>query len=189
MDLVIGLTGPNAAGKGEVASYLEGKGFRAHSLSDIVREEAARGGFPPEREHLIRTGNLLRREGGAGVLAERLAPRIGRRDVVDSIRNPAEVEVLRRIPGFTLLAVIAGEEVRFRRMRARGRSGDPATFEAFLERERQENASDPSAQRIADTVALADHVVVNDGDLEALRAAVDRWIAGLFDASGVAPIE
>ena len=41
MALVIGLTGPNAAGKGEVANHLEARGFRLHSLSDIVREEAA----------------------------------------------------------------------------------------------------------------------------------------------------
>ena len=62
MSLVIGLTGPNASGKGEVGDYLAQRGFKLHSLSDIVREEAAAHGLAPEREHLIRIGNELRRQ-------------------------------------------------------------------------------------------------------------------------------
>ena len=71
MRLIVGVTGPNAAGKGEVSAYLRALGFAVHSLSDIVREEAAARGLPPEREHLIRIGTLLREEGGPGVLAAR----------------------------------------------------------------------------------------------------------------------
>src|SRR5678816_1152797 len=77
MGLVLGITGPNAAGKGEVSAYLKTQGFDVHSLSDIVREEAAALGLPPERAHLIRIGTLLRETGGLGVLAERLIPRLG----------------------------------------------------------------------------------------------------------------
>jgi dephospho-CoA kinase len=36
--LVLGLTGANAAGKGEVASYLRDRGFAVHSLSDVIRD-------------------------------------------------------------------------------------------------------------------------------------------------------
>ena len=62
MPLVLGVTGPNAAGKGEVSAYLRALGFAVHSLSDVVREEARARGFPPEREHLIRIGTELRDE-------------------------------------------------------------------------------------------------------------------------------
>jgi len=177
--LVIGLTGPNAAGKGEVAEHLRRRGFEIHSLSDIVREEAARRGLPPEREHLIRIGNLLRREGGAGVLAGRILPRLRGRAVVDSIRSPAEVAVLRGLPRFLLLGVRASEELRFQRSLARGRPGDPATLEEFRARERQENAVDPSGQKLDETFLLADCQVSNDAGLEELRRAVDRVLAGL----------
>ena len=37
--IVVGLTGPNASGKGEVSRYLKKKGFAYHSLSDIIRDE------------------------------------------------------------------------------------------------------------------------------------------------------
>jgi len=180
---VVGLTGSNAAGKGEVAAYLEQAGFSGHSLSDIVREEAALSGLPPEREHLIRTGTLLRREYGAGVLAERILPRLCGREVVDSIRNPAEVAVLRGLPCFVLLGVRATVDRRFRRARLRARPGDPRTLEEFEERERQENTDDPAAQQLSATFALADRVVDNDGDLPALHAAVDRVLAAFVARS------
>jgi dephospho-CoA kinase len=181
--VVLGLTGPNAAGKGEVAAHLERRGFRLHSLSDIVREEAARRGLPPEREHLIRTGNELRAELGAGALARRILDRLGRRDVVDSIRNPAEVAVLRERDDFFLLGVSARPELRFQRSIARGRAGDPESFEEFLYRERQENSSDPGAQQLGATFQLADHVVQNDGDLDNLHRAVDELLARLKAAA------
>ncbi len=183
MSLVIGLTGPNAAGKGEVAAYLASCGFRIHSLSDIVREEAARLGLPPEREHLIRVGNRLRREGGPGVLAERILPRLGERDVVDSIRNPREVEVLRAgVSGFRLVGVTAPVALRFRRSLERARSGDPETLDQFRDREAQENATDPAGQQLDATFALADHELSNAGDLEALHRDLDRMIGRWEDA-------
>lgn len=179
---MLGVTGPNAAGKGEVTSQLERRGFTVHSLSDIVREEAATRGFPPEREHLIRIGTELRRTGGAGVLAERILPRLTGREAVDSIRNPAEVDALRKLPRFVLIGVRAAAEVRFDRSRSRARPGDPGSFEEFLDRERQENRADPAGQQLDATFRLADHILDNDGDLDHLRRAVDRLIDELDTA-------
>lgn len=177
MRLVIGLTGPNAAGKGAAAAFLAARGFAVHSLSDVVREEAARLGFPAERKHLIRIGNDLRARGGPGVLAQRILPRLGERDIVDSIRNPAEVTVLRTVPGFLLLGVDAAPEVRFARSLARARPGDPATLEEFRARERQENASSPEGQQLDATFRLADRVLRNDADLESLERGVEQVVA------------
>jgi len=160
-----------------VAAHLERLGFARHSLSDIVREEAARRGLPPEREHLIEIGNLLRREGGPGVLAERILPRLGRRGAVDSIRNPAEVETLRSLPHFVLLGVAAEIECRFGRSLERARPGDPSTLEEFRERERQENSADPVAQQLGATFRLADAVIENDGNLDELHRRVDAFAA------------
>ena len=179
MGLVLGLTGPNAAGKGEVSAFLETRGFAVYSLSDIVREEAAARGLPPERDHLIRIGTLLREQGGLGVLAERLLPRLKGWDVVDSIRNPAEVETLRRVPGFVLLGVDAPAEIRFARSRLRARPGDPDSFVEFAARERQENSSNPAGQQLLATFALADRIVDNNGDLELLHRKVDDLLHSL----------
>lgn len=182
MTLVIGLTGPNAAGKGEVAQCLAGLGFALHSLSDVVREAAATAGLPPEREHLIRIGTELRRAGGPGVLAERILDRLGDRDVVDSIRNPAEVAALRRRPDFVLLGVDAPVEVRFRRSLERARPGDPQTLDEFRRREAQENTDDPAAQQLGATFRLADRVIDNGSSLDALRGSVRELVRQLEGA-------
>ena len=179
MPLVVGVTGPNAAGKGELSAYLRTLGFAVHSLSDVVREEAGARGLPPEREHLIRVGTELREHDGPGVLAQRLIPRLGGRDVVDSIRNPAEVAELRRVPGFVLVGVDAPAELRFARSLHRARPGDPRTFTEFEARERQENTTNPAGQQLRATFLLADRVVANDSDLEALRSAIDSVLRSL----------
>jgi tRNA threonylcarbamoyl adenosine modification protein (Sua5/YciO/YrdC/YwlC family) len=168
---VVGLTGPNSSGKGATADVLVSElGYAAHSLSDVVRDEARRRGLEPVRDVLIPLGNELRQRGGPGALAERILPRLEPPALVDSIRNPAEVAVLRRLDGFVLLAIDAPVELRFRRSLERGRPGDALTLEEFREKERRENSTDPLAQQLAATAALADRVLVNDSSLEDLRA-------------------
>jgi len=181
--LVLGLTGSNAAGKGEVATYLCSRGFAVHSLSDVVREEATARDLPPEREHLIRIGNELREAGGPGVLARRIISRLRERDVVDSIRNPSEVEVLRELPHFILIGVAAHSETRFQRSLERGRPGDPGTIEEFRGREEQENTTDPNAQQLEATFRLVDRLIENDGGIEDLHHAVDGLLSSLHEAS------
>lgn len=174
---IVGLTGPNASGKSEVAAHLGRRGFAYHSLSDVVREEAARRGLPAERVHLIATGNDLRRREGPATLALRIAGRLQGRDVVDSIRNPAEVTALRALPGFRLLGVDAPVEVRFERAQRRARAGDGDTLAEFTRREAQENTADPSAQQLQATLELADARLVNNGSLADLFHAVDDLLA------------
>lgn len=181
-ELAIGLTGPNAAGKGEVAAMLAAEGFVVHSLSDSVRAAARDAGLDASRESLIATGQRLRAERGPGVLAELLLESLrDRLVVVDSIRHPAEVEVLRRLPRFLLLGVDAAAEVRWQRAVLRGREGDVPDFETFRERERRENGDRPEAQQLSRTFALADAVVRNDGTLDDLRDAA-REILHLWGA-------
>jgi len=83
---------------------------------------------------------------------------------------------LRRAPGFRLLLVDAEPEVRFARAARRGRVGDAATLEAFLELEDRENLADPTGQQLRATAALADETLRNEGDLAALHAALERLL-------------
>ncbi|MCA9518616.1 MAG: AAA family ATPase [Myxococcales bacterium] len=178
--MIIGLTGKFAAGKGTVAEVLTARGFRYHSLSDVLREELAARGIAESREALTAVGNELRRDGGPDVLARRIQARLqdGGDHIVDSIRNPAEVAALREVPGFFLLGVDADRAVRFERLRARARQGDPTTFEQFAALEDKETHSvDPTTQRLAATFDLADEVVRNDGPIDALHAAVLEVVA------------
>ncbi len=168
---IIGLTGPNSSGKGETAAILqETFGYSRHSLSDVLRDEARRRGLEPVRDVLIPLGNELRRDHGAGVLATLVLPHLVPPALVDSIRSPAEVAVLRSLPGFVLIAVEAPLPLRFDRSLARARPGDALTMDEFQAKEARENTSDPAAQQLRATAELADVTISNEGTLDQLRA-------------------
>lgn len=153
-----------------MAKFLSARGFAVHSLSDIVREAAAQSGLEPSRDNLIATGVALRAAEGPGVLAARILPRLASRAVVDSIRGPAEVAVLRTLPAFILLGVDAPMPLRFERSVLRGRLGDGATLQEFERQEERENAGSETGQQLRRTLALADRVLVNDGTISDLHA-------------------
>ncbi|MCI0615156.1 AAA family ATPase, partial [bacterium] len=131
--MIIGLTGKNASGKGEVANYLKDKSFYFYSLSDAIRDELNSRKIPVTRDSLIETGNELRSKFGADILARRIIEKLdaNRNYVIDSIRNPAEVEAFRKTRRFVLLNIDAPDEVRFERIKARNRENDPKTMKEF----------------------------------------------------------
>ena len=186
--MILGVAGPNAAGKGEVILLLSEKGFVAFSLSDVIREAVREQGLGESREGMIEAGTRLRAEGGESVLAERVLARIvpGRDYAIDSIRHPAEVAALRGAgPQFLLLWVDAAIETRFERLRERGRLGDPSTLETFRELEARELASEASSgQQLLAVRAMADRFLNNDGDLEQLRLQIEEVLDSV--ASGPA---
>ncbi|MEM7413663.1 MAG: deaminase [Myxococcota bacterium] len=183
-DMIIGLSGRNGAGKGEVLAFLESRSFYPLSLSDVIREQLKTEGVEETRERMIAAGNAIRQAHGPGGLATLLAKQLlpDRNYVVDSIRNPAEVEVLRsRTPQFQLLWVDADEQVRLDRIRARGRSGDPDTLDELRRLEGRElKSDDPASQQLLAVQELADHTVHNDGSLDALHDAVQAVLERSF---------
>ena len=164
---LIGLTGTNGAGKGEAAAYFVAKGYAYHSLSDVIRDELRERGEPESRDALIRTGNELRERFGPDVLARRTMAKVGsgERAVIDSIRNTSEIAFLRRQEGFVLLAVDAPVEVRFARVRARGRDESAADLEAFRRKEEEERAGGDLGQQLEACLAAADRLIINAGTL------------------------
>ncbi len=173
---LVGLTGTNGAGKGEVAAYLGKKGYGYRSLSDVLREELAARGLAASRDNLIVIGNELRARFGPDVLARRTMAKVLGPAVIDSIRNPREVDYLRRQDGFILIAIDAPVEVRFARARARGRDESAATLEEFRAKEDVEMAGSENGQQLARCMAMADRSLMNDGTLEELWRKVEECL-------------
>ncbi len=181
--MIIGLTGKNGSGKTVVCEYLKSRGFVYRSLSDEIRKEIKKSGREIDRKTLIDTGNSLRNEFGPAVLAERTIADLDEDQnyVIDSIRNPSEVEALRRRSNFTLLGLEADPEIRFRRSRDRARESAAQTLEHFLEEESQElDSTDPVRQQLNATLGMADLVVSNNGTLEELHRRLDQLLPPLM---------
>ncbi len=182
--MIIAISGLNGAGKGEVVRYLERRSFAALSLSDVIRDELRSQGLKETRERMIEAGTALRAAEGPAVLAERLAGSMqsDRNYVIDSVRHPAEVEALRgSTDAFQLIWVTARDETRLERIRSRGRGGDPTSLDELLRLEGRElGGDDPAAQQLEAVQALSDVSIENDGDLDALHAAIQSVLAQGF---------
>jgi dephospho-CoA kinase len=171
---LIGLTGTNGAGKGEVANYLLAKGYAYLSLSDEIRAHIQRRGLECTRDQMIAAGNSLRRRYGADVLARRVLKKVKGPTVIDSIRNVREVACLRRCGDFILVAVDAPAKLRYARVRKRGRAESASTLEEFVAKENEEMAGGKSGQQLRRCLELADVTVRNDGTLATLHRRIEE---------------
>jgi len=180
--MLIGLTGRNAAGKGEVARYLQRKSFYYYSLSDAIRDEIRSRGDEPTRERLIIVGNELRQRYGSKILAERILARIedDKHYVIDSIRNPAEVEAFRAAKYFKLIRIEAPAEIRFERILGRQRESDPKTLDEFIMLENREAEGDDTSQNLVKVELMADYSLTNDASLEKLYPQIDQLLIKLL---------
>lgn len=180
--MIIGLTGKNAAGKGELAEVLKESGFQYYSLSDVLREELQERSREVSRENLIQIGTELRTRYGPAVLADRILRKleIDKNYVVDSFRHPREVDAFRARKHFHLIHVSASQQIRFERIVARKRESDPATLEQFFALEAKEaNHPDPYGQQLDATAELADVEVANDRTIDEFRLQAKKIIRDL----------
>lgn len=171
MVLIIGLTGQAGVGKDYLKNFLgQATNYPVFSLSDVLRADLRGEGVEPTRELLIERGNKLRREHGAGCVARRVIEMISGSAIVDSFKNPGEVEEFRKVFGksFVLISVQAPREVQFKRIKDRSREGDPTTLEGFNKLLTSQNTRDELGLRVSDCDKLADFTLLNEGSVEEL---------------------
>ena len=177
--MIIGLTGKNASGKGEVANYLKSKGFVYYSLSDVIREEATKRGLEHSRDNLINLGNELRTEFGPSCLAQQIniklksQSRNNKNFVIDSIRSPFEAKELMKNSDFLLVGVDAPIETRFKRLLERNRLGDAKTLQEFKAQEERENLKNDANQQLDKTFGMAKEIILNKDTLDDLHLRID----------------
>lgn len=181
--VVVGVVGPIASGKGELVKTLEIKGFARYSLSERIREELVKQGFEETRENLQDMGDKLRHRYGDDVLVLSTLEKVsksGKRVVIESIRNPAEIVSLRQYLDAFILGISASQEKRFEHILARGRDGDPETWEEFKALDDREIAIQAeSSQQVEKCLKMADRVIQNEGTLEDLRESIEGVLQDL----------
>ena len=125
--LIVGLAGSFGSGCSYVAGEILKKiGFECVSLSDILKkkykEETKLDPETAKRSQLQKYGDAVRKKCGADFFAKEALKVIkrsrGNKIVVDSIRNPSEVYVLRKSsPYFFLFGINANQETRWERVK------------------------------------------------------------------------
>ncbi len=177
--MIIGLTGSLASGKGVVSDFLKKQGFVYLSLSDELRQIAKEKKIELTRENLQNLGNQMREEKGAGVLAKLVSEKINNQKyikaVIDGIRNPAEIEELKKLNDYFLVSVDAPSGIRFERIIKRARESDPKTFEDFLKIDARDKGfgEAETGQGVAKCMAQTSFTLINDGTVEEVNKKVE----------------
>jgi dephospho-CoA kinase len=148
--IIIGLSGTNGSGKDTVGLMLqENHGYLFVSMTDVLRAELKRQGFPADREHLRELSASWRREFGYGVLIDRAMDVFNAQPqgkykgvVIASLRNPFEVDRVHELGG-VVWWLDADPLLRFTRIKANAASRaraeeDEKTYEQFLSEEQAE---------------------------------------------------
>lgn len=181
----IGVVGQIACGKGELVGYLQKKfGFTVFSLSSIVHDEVDKRKIANfTRKTLQDVGDELRKKYGRDVLAKRAIAFLNKKNVsravIEGIRNTAEVEVLKKLPQFTLIGVKAKRELRFSRLLKRNKEWDPITWEDFLVVDRRDLGvgQKREGQQVGKCLHYCDYVLTNNKDVKDFQRKVEKLIA------------
>lgn len=178
---IIGITGTLGAGKGTIVDYLvQRRGFAHFSVRAYITEEIRRRGLPVNRDSMVVVANDLRATHNPAYIVEQLygqALETGRDCIIESIRTPGEVTLLRSKPDFRLIAVDADPEVRYQRIVARASETDHITFETFMLNEQREmDATDPNAQNLRKCIEQADYKLTNNGTVEDLHQKIIKLL-------------
>jgi len=162
-----------ASGKNTIILAMGKRGFQSITMSDVIKAEAGRLGIDvAERAKIQDFANSVRAKEGSGAWAKRCLEKIkadgGDHWIIDGIRNPVEIEELRKDPGFSLVAVMLGETEIIKRIQERKRDidpSDPGEIKKRLYRDWGVNEP-PEGQQVNLCVRLADYFFDNTIPLE-----------------------
>lgn len=191
MEVIIGMTGTFASGKGKVAEYLvENYGFSHFSVRDLIKELSNSDKDLRERDNLADIGTFLRTKRGDSYLFDTLLKRAkstgSQKIIIESLRHPAEVHSLLKKKGI-LIVVTANDEIRYKRAFERN-SENVGTMDDFKSKEKKEMYSDnPHGVALGAVIDLARHRIENNyNDLRELYDDVELFAKeiGLQKATG-----
>ncbi|MGZ7124221.1 MAG: AAA family ATPase [Halobacteriota archaeon] len=179
--LVIGFVGFPGSGKSEAAAIAQTEGFFPVAMGDAVRSHMQRSCIQLSEKNVGTIANKLRADHGMDVIAKMCIPEvrslISQKVVIDGIRGIAEVNAFKKeFKGdFKLIAITAGPEVRFERVKGRSRPDDARSLRHFEEKDERE-----LAWGLEEALEAAEYSIENEGSLEELNSKVSSLLERLI---------
>lgn len=177
--LVIGITGTIGAGKGTAVEYLVEKyGFKHYSVRKYLSAILTEQGIPLNRDNFTQLANSLREaHQSPSYIIEALyaqAKQESNKAIIESIRTVGEIDKLKALGSFYLLAIDADPMVRYQRIIGRKSETDAISFEKFQADEAREMSStNPNNQNLKACIDKADFVIQNNSDVNMLHQQID----------------
>ena len=191
--ILLGVTGTNGAGKGVFVTYLKDQyGASHYSVRNYLVQSLKEQGLPTDRPAMRSLANSIRNNQHGAYIIEALC-RQAQQDpgivIIESIRNPMEIDFLKRWNAKSkLVAIDAPQELRYQRAIERSSSTDAIDFETFKAQEASEWVNDdPKAQQVGLCMQRADFTLMNAGGLRDFQQAIDAWLFSVYKLSPIQP--
>lgn len=160
------------SGKSLVVETVKEMGYDIIAMGDVVREQTRLRGLEPTPQNVGKVMLELRAQEGNYVIAKKCVPTIkaqsSNRILIDGLRSLYEADIFREhFASFTLVSVHTSPQVRFERLKRRGRSDDPSTYKVFAERDNRE-----LGVGLGNVVAMSEKILANDNSIEGFKAIV-----------------
>lgn len=179
---IIAFVGMPGAGKSSAVDYVTEKGYPKVYFGGVVLQALQEAGLEqnPTNERMMR--EKLRQEEGSDVIVRRIAQQLHNlidagqhRIIADGLYSWTEYKYLKHeFPGeMSLVAILAPRNLRHRRLSKR--PVRPLQPQEALERDWAE------IERLekGGPIAIADHYIINDDDIDNLYRQIDRELADL----------
>ena len=191
--ILLGVTGTNGAGKGVFVAYLKERyGASHYSVRNYLVQSLKEKGLPTDRPAMRALANSIRNNEHGAFIIESLCKQAQDDPgivIIESIRNPMEIDFLKRWNAKSkLVAIDAPQELRYQRAIERSSSTDAIDFETFQAQEASEwTNDDPKAQQVGVCMQRADFTLMNAGGLRDFQQEIDDWLYSAYQLSPIQP--
>lgn len=171
---IVVVTGMPGSGKEEFVQVALKRGYQVVRMGDVVREEAKLEGTGTSDQNIGGFAHSQRQSHGYDIWAKRAVRHVKSPDtVIDGCRGLMELAIFRKELGddVVLLAIHSSPGTRFPRLRDRGRTDAPTTWEEFENRDHRE-----LGWGLGSLIATADRMIVNEGSLEEFKSSCAQFL-------------
>ncbi len=178
--LLLAIVGMPGSGKSEAVAYLQNKGIPAVRFGQLTDEELKKAELPltEENEKIVREN--LRKDYGMAVYAIRAEPKIkellgkNKTIVIDGLYSWEEYVYFReKFPQLIVIYIYTQPEIRYQRLAKR--LIRPLTED----QSQQRDIAEIEQLHKGGPIAIADHLIVNDEDVESLHKKIDALLSNL----------
>jgi len=174
---ILAFVGLAGSGKTVAVDYLTEKGFPKVYFGGIILDEVKRRGLELTQENEQPIREELREQEGKDFVVKRIVQQINdliaagqRRIVADGLYSWTEYKVLKHeFPGeLSVVAIVTPRQLRHRRLAQR-----PVRPLTQAEADQRDWAEIENIEK-GGPIAIADHYIINDDDMEKLHAQIDE---------------
>jgi len=179
---IVAFVGLSGSGKSASVEYLTAKGYPKVYFGGIILDAMTKAGIEPTEENERPFREELRKKEGNDFVAKRMVKQIHdlinsgqHRVVAESLYSWTEYKALKKeFPGeLTAIAILAPRHLRHHRLLSR-------PIRPLTQNESdQKDWSEIENLEKGGPIAIADHFIINDGDLENLHSQIDRTLTDI----------